>query len=235
MRMQMRLQMPKLLRMSWVISSLKSKSDAFQALKKYNNVQLDGKPMKIEIAGAISDIPVLARGNVVGVVNGKRTVVLKSGIIRGRGSSAFGRNNGTHWIKSSLQSMGRQTDTKFKKLLGKVVMVLILREIKLLRLLKHPDIVEIKHIMLPPSRREFKDIYIVFELMESDLHQVIRANNDLTPEHHPFFLYQLLRSLKYMHSANVFHRDLKPKNILANSDWKLKICDFGLDSDLFMK
>lgn len=53
------------------------RSDAFQALKKYNNVQLDGKPMKIEIAGASSDIPVLARGNVVGVVNGKRTVVMK--------------------------------------------------------------------------------------------------------------------------------------------------------------
>ncbi|KAI3735813.1 hypothetical protein L6452_15330 [Arctium lappa] len=104
----------------------------------------------------------------------------------------------------------------------------ILREIKLLRLLKHPDIVEIKHVMLPPSRREFKDIYVVFELMESDLHQVIKANDDLTPEHHQFFLYQLLRGLKYIHTANVFHRDLKPKNILANADCKLKICDFGL-------
>ncbi|XP_042509701.1 mitogen-activated protein kinase 9-like [Macadamia integrifolia] len=104
----------------------------------------------------------------------------------------------------------------------------ILREIKLLRLLRHPDIVEIKHIMLPPSRREFKDIYVVFELMESDLHQVIKANDDLTPEHYQFFLYQLLRALKYIHTANVFHRDLKPKNILANADCKLKICDFGL-------
>ncbi|OAY46543.1 mitogen-activated protein kinase 9 isoform X1 [Manihot esculenta] len=104
----------------------------------------------------------------------------------------------------------------------------ILREIKLLRLLKHPDIVEIKHIMLPPSRREFRDIYVVFELMESDLHQVIKANDDLTPEHYQFFLYQLLRGLKYIHTANVFHRDLKPKNILANADCKLKICDFGL-------
>ncbi|XP_029121593.1 mitogen-activated protein kinase 9 isoform X4 [Elaeis guineensis] len=104
----------------------------------------------------------------------------------------------------------------------------ILREIKLLRLLRHPDIVEIKHIMLPPSRREFKDIYVVFELMESDLHQVIKANDDLTPEHHQFFLYQLLRAMKYIHSANVFHRDLKPKNILANADCKLKVCDFGL-------
>ncbi|XP_074312234.1 mitogen-activated protein kinase 9-like [Silene latifolia] len=104
----------------------------------------------------------------------------------------------------------------------------ILREIKLLRLLRHPDIVEIKHIMLPPSRREFRDIYVIFELMESDLHQVIKANDDLTPEHYQFFLYQLLRGLKYIHTANVFHRDLKPKNILANADCKLKICDFGL-------
>lgn len=79
----------------------------------------------------------------------------------------------------------------------------ILREIKLLRLLCHPDIVEIKRIMLPPSSSDFKDIYVIFELMESDLHQVIKANDDLTHEHQHFFLYQLLRALKYMHTGNV--------------------------------
>ncbi|KAJ4917914.1 Mitogen-activated protein kinase 18 [Raphanus sativus] len=104
----------------------------------------------------------------------------------------------------------------------------MLREVKLLRLLRHPDIVEIKSIMLPPSKREFRDIYVVFELMESDLHQVIKANDDLTKEHHQFFLYQMLRALKFMHTANVYHRDLKPKNILANANCKLKVCDFGL-------
>ncbi|KAJ4749376.1 Mitogen-activated protein kinase [Rhynchospora pubera] len=104
----------------------------------------------------------------------------------------------------------------------------ILREIKLLRMLKHPDIVEIKHIMLPPSKKDFKDIYVVFELMDTDLHQVIKANDDLTREHYQFFLYQMLRALKYIHTANVYHRDLKPKNILANANCKLKICDFGL-------
>nr|GMD92591.1 mitogen-activated protein kinase 19-like [Ipomoea batatas] len=52
------------------------------------------------------------------------------------------------------------------------------------KILRHPDIVEIKRIMIPPSRRDFKDIYVVFELMESDLHQVIKANDDLTHEHH---------------------------------------------------
>lgn len=77
----------------------------------------------------------------------------------------------------------------------------ILREIKLLRLLRHPDIVEIKHIMLPPSKMDFRDIYVVFELMESDLHQVIKANDDLTREHYQFFLYQMLRALKYIHTG----------------------------------
>ncbi|ONK72809.1 uncharacterized protein A4U43_C04F23460 [Asparagus officinalis] len=80
----------------------------------------------------------------------------------------------------------------------------ILREIKLLGLLRHPDIVEIRHIMLPPSRREFKDIYVVFKLMESNLNQVIKANDDLTPEHHQFFMYQLLRAMKYIHSYEVY-------------------------------
>lgn len=94
----------------------------------------------------------------------------------------------------------------------------ILREIKLLRLLQHPDIVEIKHIMLPPSRREFRDVYVVFELMESDLHQVIRANDDLSPEHYQFFLYQLLRGLKFIHTGILVIKSLT----VADSDIKLK-------------
>ena len=55
----------------------------------------------------------------------------------------------------------------------------ILRELKLLRLFKHPDIVGIKHILLPSNPLSFKDIFIVFELMDCDLHTVINANDDL--------------------------------------------------------
>lgn len=84
----------------------------------------------------------------------------------------------------------------------------ILREVKLLRVLKHPDIVEVKHIVLPPNPREFKDIFVIFELMETDLHQVIKANDDLTHEHHQFFLYQVRDSRRVDASLTNPHRPL---------------------------
>ncbi|XAR58154.1 hypothetical protein NMG60_11026557 [Bertholletia excelsa] len=70
------------------------RSDAFQALKRYNDVLLDGKPMKIEIVGTNSEVPISARVNVVGGANGRRTVVMTTGG-RGRGSSSsFNRGSG---------------------------------------------------------------------------------------------------------------------------------------------
>lgn len=71
-------------------------------------------------------------------------------------------------------------------------------------------------------------MYIVTDLMETDLRQIIKSDQQLSDQHLQYFLYQILRALKYIHSANVLHRDLKPSNILLNSDCELKICDFGL-------
>ncbi|GCB74942.1 hypothetical protein scyTo_0020850, partial [Scyliorhinus torazame] len=70
--------------------------------------------------------------------------------------------------------------------------------------------------------------YVVLDLMESDLHQIIHSSQPLTLEHARYFLYQLLRGLKYVHSANVVHRDLKPSNLLVNENCELKIGDFGM-------
>jgi mitogen-activated protein kinase 7 len=71
-------------------------------------------------------------------------------------------------------------------------------------------------------------IYWMIELMECDLAAIIRSGQPLTDAHFQSFIYQILCGLKYIHSANVLHRDLKPGNLLVNADCELKICDFGL-------
>ena len=103
-----------------------------------------------------------------------------------------------------------------------------LRELKIMRLLDHENIIRIKSIQLPISREEFDEIYVICELMETDLNTIIKSKQLLTDEHCQFFLYQILRGLKYMHSAGIFHRDLKPRNLLVNANCDIKICDFGL-------
>ncbi|MCO5588925.1 hypothetical protein L7F22_042886 [Adiantum nelumboides] len=102
------------------------------------------------------------------------------------------------------------------------------RELRLLRHMDHENIIAIKDIMPPPKRHDFQDVYVAYELMDTDLNQVIRSRQALTEEHCQYFLYQILRGLKYIHSANVLHRDLKPGNLLINANCDLKICDFGL-------
>ncbi|KAG6634025.1 mitogen-activated protein kinase homolog MMK2-like [Carya illinoinensis] len=103
-----------------------------------------------------------------------------------------------------------------------------LREIKLLSHMDHENVISIKDIIRPPKKDAFNDVYIVYELMDTDLHHVIRSDQPLTDNHCQYFLYQLLRGLKYVHSANILHRDLKPSNLLLNGNCNLKIGDFGL-------
>ena len=68
----------------------------------------------------------------------------------------------------------------------------------------------------------------VFEFVDTDLYKLILSKQFLSTEHIQTFLYQLLCGLKYVHSAQVIHRDMKPANILLNEDCSLRICDFGL-------
>jgi mitogen-activated protein kinase 7 len=103
-----------------------------------------------------------------------------------------------------------------------------LREIKLLRHFNgHENITGLYDMEIMDSEN-FNEIYLVQELMEADLHQIIRSEQPLTDAHYQYFIYQILRGLKFIHSANVLHRDLKPGNLLVNADCELKICDFGL-------
>ena len=64
--------------------------------------------------------------------------------------------------------------------------------------------------------------YIVQDLMETDLYKLLKTQR-LSNDHICYFLYQILRGLKYIHSANVLHRDLKPSNLLLNTTCDLKV------------
>jgi mitogen-activated protein kinase 1/3 len=102
-----------------------------------------------------------------------------------------------------------------------------LREMKLLRYFNHENIISILDIQKPRSYDTFNEVYLIQELMETDMHRVIRTQ-ELSDDHCQYFIYQTLRALKAMHSANVLHRDLKPSNLLLNANCDLKVCDFGL-------
>lgn len=106
----------------------------------------------------------------------------------------------------------------------------ILREIKLLNHFgAHDNVIAVSDIMTgPPNTQDFHTLYIVTKLYECDLERIVSSGQTLTDQHYQYFVYQILRGLKYIHSANVLHRDLKPGNLLVNSNCDLCICDFGL-------
>jgi len=155
------------------------------------------------------------------------TVDTKYSLIRVIGSGAYGvvisaldtSTNTKVAIKMVPRAFNDEIDAKR-----------ILREIKLLKHFRHENIIGITDMMPPLARHveDFHDVYIVADLMETDLHRIIYSKQSLTIDHVQYFIYQILRALKYIHSANVLHRDLKPSNLLVNSNCDLKVCDLGL-------
>ena len=92
----------------------------------------------------------------------------------------------------------------------------------------HENIVMLHHVFRADNDR---DLYLVFEYMETDLHAVIRANI-LEEIHKQYIIYQSFKALMYMHSAQLVHRDMKPSNLLLNSECLMKVADFGLARSL---
>ncbi|KAJ7849016.1 kinase-like domain-containing protein [Mycena leptocephala] len=91
------------------------------------------------------------------------------------------------------------------------------------------QIIGLVDLIKPVTRESFSEIYFIQELMDTDLHSVIQTQS-LTESHHRYLVFQILSAVKWMHNAGI--------NILLNTNWDLKVCDFGLattsDDALFM-
>ncbi|XP_076757934.1 cyclin-dependent kinase 5 isoform X2 [Xylocopa sonorina] len=99
-----------------------------------------------------------------------------------------------------------------------------LREICLLKELKHKNIVRLYDVL-----HSDKKLTLVFEHCDQDLKKYFDSlNGEIDLDVVKSFLYQLLRGLAFCHSRNVLHRDLKPQNLLINKNGELKLADFGL-------
>ena len=104
----------------------------------------------------------------------------------------------------------------------------ILREVSLMRKLRHPFLVELIEILNPSKPATFDTLYVVMEYAESDLKKIIKSNINLEMLHIQTIVYNLLCAIQYLHESNVLHRDLKPANVLINEDCSVKLCDYGL-------
>ena len=101
-----------------------------------------------------------------------------------------------------------------------------LREIRLMRHLGvHANIISLLDLLW---REQNDELYIVMELLDSDLHKIIQSSQTLTDQHHRLFMLQLLRGVQFLHENGIIHRDLKPGNLLVTRQCDLRITDFGL-------
>uniref|UniRef100_A0A673H4H7 mitogen-activated protein kinase n=1 Tax=Sinocyclocheilus rhinocerous TaxID=307959 RepID=A0A673H4H7_9TELE len=102
------------------------------------------------------------------------------------------------------------------------------RELRLLKHMKHENVIGLLDVFTSEILLDrFQDFYLVMPFMGTDLGKLMKMER-LSEDRVQFLVYQILRGLKYIHSAGIIHRDLKPGNLAVNQDCELKILDFGL-------
>ena len=110
------------------------------------------------------------------------------------------------------------------------------RELDILKELNHPNIISLKHFFYTKveNGQNGLEIYLncVMDYFPQTLARILSTNFQSRKQLEPFiaklYAYQMLSSLKYLHSKNIAHRDIKPQNILVNpKNNKIKLCDFG--------
>ncbi|KNC97503.1 CMGC/CDK/CDC2 protein kinase [Spizellomyces punctatus DAOM BR117] len=99
-----------------------------------------------------------------------------------------------------------------------------IREISLLKELKHPNIVRLLDIVHNDAK-----LYLIFEFLDLDLKKYMDTqSNGLSAPLIKSYMYQLIKGIHYCHCHRILHRDLKPQNLLIDQQGMLKLADFGL-------
>jgi cyclin-dependent kinase-like len=120
---------------------------------------------------------------------------------------------------------------KFKDGEEEIVQKSMLRELKVLKKLKHENIVQLKE-----SFRRKGKLYLVFEYVDRNLLEILEQHpNGFDQQLVKNFIYQLCKSIIYIHNNEMIHRDIKPENILVTNDLQVKVCDFGFTRSLPQK
>lgn len=112
---------------------------------------------------------------------------------------------------------------KFKEVEDELVKKTMTRELRVLQMLKNDNIVEYKEAF-----KRKGNLFLVFEYVDKNLLELLQEHpKGLDPAVIKKVIYQLCKSIKYLHDLNIVHRDIKPENLLVDSNLKLKLCDFG--------
>ena len=112
---------------------------------------------------------------------------------------------------------------KFKEVEDKLVQKTMKRELKMLQMLKHKNIVEFQEAFIHK-----RNLFLVFEYVKQNLLQVLENSPDgLNPKLIRSIIFQMCKSVHYLHKNQIIHRDVKPENLLVNENMEVKLCDFG--------
>ena len=112
---------------------------------------------------------------------------------------------------------------RFKEVEDELVKKTMKRELKMLQKLHHPNVVDFQE-----AYKRKGNLYLVFEFVDKNLLELLQEHpQGLDSNLIRHLIYQLCKAIKYLHSQNIIHRDVKPENLLITDNMELKLCDFG--------